>query len=56
MATFPEAEKRLYGGVYVCRKCEKKGRFPVSKVLAGKVKCKGCGYKVLRPVRKRAKK
>ena len=56
MGTFPEAEARLFGNVYVCRKCETKTKFPIGKVLAGKVSCRKCKSKQLRGVRKRAKK
>ncbi len=56
MATFPEAEARLYQNIYICRKCESKIRVPISKVLAGKAVCRNCKSKQLRVVRKRAKK
>ena len=56
MATFPEAEARLYKNVYICRKCEGKSRYPIGKVLAGKATCLKCGSKYLRGVRKISKK
>ena len=56
MATFPEAEARLFKNVYICRKCEKKFRTTVSKVLAGKAVCRSCKAKQVRPVRMRSKK
>ena len=55
MGTFPEAEARLFGNVYICRKCERKTRIPVNKVLAGKGVCSKCSCKQLRVVRKRSK-
>lgn len=55
MATFPEAEARLFGSIYVCRKCESKIRVPIGKVLAGKGVCRKCKSKQLRPVRKISK-
>ena len=54
MATFPEAEARLFKNMYVCRKCERKFRTTVNKVLAGKASCR-CKHKGVRPVRMRSK-
>lgn len=56
MGTFPEAEARLYGSVYVCRKCESKIKVPINKILGGKGVCRKCSSKNLRPVRKKSKK
>lgn len=56
MATFQEAEARLYNNVYICRKCEGKSRYPIGKVLAGKAVCLQCKSKYIRQVRKIAKK
>ncbi len=56
MATFPEAEARLYENIYICRKCESKTRVPISKILNGKGVCGSCSSKQLRAVRKRGKK
>ena len=53
MAKFPEAEKRLFKNKFVCRKCKSVIRAPNIKVLAGKVKCRRCGSKALKPVRKK---
>jgi len=53
MAKFPEAEKRLFKNKFVCRKCKSVMRVPIAKVLAGKVKCRKCNAKVLRPKRKK---
>lgn len=55
MATFPEADTRLYKEMFVCRRCESKQRFPIAKILSGKASCRKCSYKNFRPVRKRAK-
>jgi len=52
---FPEATKRLYTRVFVCRKCKSKIRADYPKVRAGKIKCRKCGSKVLRPKRKEKK-
>lgn len=53
MAKIPEAQARLYKNVFVCKKCKTKVRAPNIKILQGKVKCKRCGGKAFRPVRKK---
>lgn len=53
MAKFPEAEARRFHKVFVCRRCKTKRRAPTLKVLAGKVSCRKCGAKVLRPIHKK---
>jgi ribosomal protein L40E len=52
---FPEAQQRLYHRVFVCRKCKSKIRADYTKVKEGKVKCRKCGSKALRPKRKEKK-
>ena len=49
---FPEAVKRLFHRVFVCRKCKSKIRADYIKVREGKVKCRKCGSRYLRPKRK----
>jgi len=51
----PEAMQRLYFRVFVCRKCKSKIRADYAKVRLGKVKCRKCGSKILRPKRKEKK-
>jgi ribosomal protein L40E len=46
---FPEAVARLYSRVFVCRVCKTKIRADPAKVRAGKVKCRKCGSRDLRP-------
>jgi ribosomal protein L40E len=46
---FPEAVARLYSRVFVCKVCKSKIRADPAKVKAGKVKCRRCGSKALRP-------
>lgn len=53
MVRFPEAQKRLYENVFVCRKCKKKVRADPAKIRKGKISCRGCFSKALRPVRKK---
>ncbi len=49
---FPEAVARLFHRVYVCRVCKSKIRADPRKVKEGKVKCRKCGSKALRPKRR----
>lgn len=53
MARFVEAENRLFKNTFVCRKCKKKVRSPIMKVLAGKVSCRKCGCHDLRVIKKK---
>ncbi len=53
MVKFPEAGKRLFGNVFVCRKCKTKMRCDPAKVRKGKISCKKCSSHALRPVRKK---
>ena len=53
MVKFPEAQARMFKGVFVCRRCKSKIRSDNMKVIAKQVKCRKCGGKVLRPVRKK---
>jgi len=53
MARFPEAHNRVMKNIFVCRKCKAKIRTTNMKVLAGKVKCRKCSGKALRPARKK---
>lgn len=45
----PAAMGRLYDRVWVCMRCNAKIRTDIGAVKAGKVKCRKCGYKGLRP-------
>lgn len=47
-----EAIKRIFERVFVCRVCKHKMRADPAKVRTGKVKCRHCGSKALRPKRK----
>jgi len=53
MAKIEEAEARLFRNIFVCRKCKSKIRASAMKVSLGKVSCRKCGNKALRPVRKK---
>ena len=52
---FPEAEARLFERVFICMKCGARIRADLSKVRAGKVKCRKCKKKQLRPIHKEHK-
>jgi ribosomal protein L40E len=47
--------KRLYDRVFVCMRCNAKIRADHRKVIAGKVKCRKCFSKDLRPKSKERK-
>ncbi len=53
MSKFEEAETRLFKNIFVCRKCKSKMRAPSLKVAAGKINCRKCGSRVLRPIKKK---
>ncbi len=53
MARFPEAEARLFRGKFVCKSCKTVVKAPQLDVIQGKVACKQCGSKALRPKRKK---
>ncbi|MBS3052387.1 MAG: 50S ribosomal protein L40e [Candidatus Aenigmarchaeota archaeon] len=46
---------RLYNRVFVCRRCKHKIRADPAKVRAGKIKCRSCNSRALRPKRKEKK-
>jgi len=53
MAKFKEAEARMFRNIFVCRRCKSKVRSSMMKILAGKVRCRKCRSKALRPVRRK---
>ena len=53
MVKFPEATKRLFGNVFVCRKCKTKMRADPAKIMSGKISCRKCSSKALRPIKKK---
>tara|TARA_B100001971_G_C17923447_1_gene399005 strand:+ start:258 stop:419 length:162 start_codon:yes stop_codon:yes gene_type:complete len=53
LVKFPEAEARLFRSMFVCRTCKTRRKAPNVKVIQGKVSCRNCGSKALRPVRKK---
>lgn len=53
MAKIPEAHARLFKNVFVCKRCKTKIKAPNIKILQKKVKCRRCGSKAFRAVRKK---
>lgn len=53
MVKFPEAEARMFRNMFVCRKCKTKIRASSMKVRLGKISCRKCNSKALRPVKKK---
>ncbi|HLD00141.1 MAG TPA: 50S ribosomal protein L40e [Candidatus Nanoarchaeia archaeon] len=53
MVKFEEAGARLLKNVFVCRNCKSKIRSPSLKVSQGKVKCRKCKSRKLKPKRKK---
>jgi ribosomal protein L40E len=53
MAKFPEAAARLFHNKFACKKCKSVVKADVMKITEGKVSCKKCGSKALRPLRKK---
>jgi len=53
MAKIPEAQARLFHNIFVCKKCKTKIRAEPRRILSGKVKCRKCGSKEFRALRKK---
>ncbi|PIN80323.1 50S ribosomal protein L40e [Candidatus Woesearchaeota archaeon CG10_big_fil_rev_8_21_14_0_10_34_8] len=53
MVRFPEAEARVFKNIFVCKRCKSVIRGNNMKVLAGKISCRKCSSKALRPRRKK---
>ncbi len=49
------ARKRLFDRVFICSRCKAKIRADSFKVRLGKVKCRKCGSKALRPKSKESR-
>lgn len=52
MVKFKEATSRMFRNVFICRKCKTKIKTTPQKVTSGLAKCRRCGHKALRSVRK----
>jgi len=53
MAKILEAQNRLFKNVFVCKNCQAKIKSKPLKILEGKVKCRKCGKKAFRPLKKK---
>lgn len=53
MAKLAAAQARLFKNIFVCKDCKSKIRAEPIRVISGKVKCRKCGSKALRPKRKK---
>ena len=53
MVKIPEASNRLFKNVFVCKKCQIKMKADPQKILKGKIKCRKCGRRVFRPIKKK---
>ncbi|RDD52210.1 50S ribosomal protein L40e [Nanoarchaeota archaeon NZ13-N] len=45
----PEVKARLFNNIFICRRCKARIRADPTKVREGKVRCRRCGSKNLRP-------
>ena len=52
MAQFEEARKRRFENVFVCKDCKTKKRADALDVKEFKAKCRKCGSRSLRPIKK----
>ncbi|MEK6922700.1 MAG: hypothetical protein AABX08_02780 [Nanoarchaeota archaeon] len=52
MSKFPEATTRLFQNVFVCRSCKTKIRTTPQKIILKKVRCRKCGKKAFRAIKK----
>jgi len=53
MAKIAAAQARLFKNIFVCKNCSSKIRTDSLRVMTGKVHCRKCKSKALRPIRKK---
>ena len=53
MAKFEEAAARKFKNIFICRRCKSKVRATNLKVIAGKISCRKCDSKALKPKRRK---
>jgi predicted RNA-binding Zn-ribbon protein involved in translation (DUF1610 family) len=53
MAKIEAAQKRMFKNIFVCKDCGNKIRTDALRVNSGKVKCRSCGKKKFRPIKKK---
>ena len=49
----PEAQNRIFKNIFVCKRCQNKIRANPQKIFLGKIKCRKCGKKEFRPLKKK---
>ncbi len=49
----PIAQARLFANVFVCKNCSHKTRTQAIRILQGKIRCRKCGSKAFRTIRKK---
>ena len=52
MAKLPATQSRLFKNVFLCKSCGVKVRMEAKKILEGGVKCRICGRKAFRAMKK----
>jgi formylmethanofuran dehydrogenase subunit E len=53
MSKIPEANKRMFGNIFICKNCGSRVRSEPRKIIEGKVKCRKCQKRAFRVVRKK---
>lgn len=53
MVKFPEADARLFRHKFACKNCKTVVKASNAKIIAKKIKCRKCGRKAFRPLRKK---
>jgi len=54
MATkLPATQARLFKNMFVCKNCKAKLRADPRKILEGKVRCRKCGKRAFRPLKRK---
>jgi len=53
MAKILEAMNRLFKNVFVCKNCQSKIKADPQKILKGKVRCRKCGKRAFRPLKRK---
>lgn len=56
MAKIEAAHTRLFKEVFICRRCSSKIKAQARKIAEGKIKCRKCKSRALRPKSKKMKK
>tara|TARA_Y100000310_G_scaffold188555_1_gene188519 strand:- start:5360 stop:5524 length:165 start_codon:yes stop_codon:yes gene_type:complete len=47
------AQNRLFKNTFVCKSCKHKMRLEPLKILSGRARCRKCGRKDFRPIKKK---